>query len=179
MIRKLFAALAALLIFAAPAIAGTSASGLTGALSPAPDVTVQYQTASGVAGTLPASGSPWTLNTVVRNVNSVASLASSTVTLPAGTWYICGTAAARGNTADGTFILAIVNSTDATVVAKSPNSTLSSTANSGSQNSVCTITTTTASKGFILRFYSVTAGIPATSGNGPEVWAEFNAWKVG
>jgi len=70
--------------------AGTSSSSLSGPASPAPDIIVQYQTTSGNGGTVYTSGA-WSdvpYSTVVRNNNSLGSLASSAVTVPAGTYLI-------------------------------------------------------------------------------------------
>lgn len=58
--------------------------------SRAPDVIVEDQKASGTDGGTFTSGADRTrdLNTLVRNAASIASLASSKVTLPRGNWYI-------------------------------------------------------------------------------------------
>lgn len=64
--------------------------------SPAPDVIIEDQKTAGTEGGTATSGSWETrdLNTLVRNVGTLASLSSNRFTLPAGTYYITWSAPA-------------------------------------------------------------------------------------
>lgn len=68
----------------------TVTAGSASALVTAPDIIAQDQKSSGTAGGTFTSGSfqTRTLNTLVRNANSIASLSGSRVVLPAGSYYI-------------------------------------------------------------------------------------------
>lgn len=69
--------------------ASAAASKLITATPGAPDVIVEQQHTSGTGGGTATSGSfqTRTLNTLVRNVGTLASIASNQITLPAGTYY--------------------------------------------------------------------------------------------
>lgn len=148
----------------------------------APDVIIEQQEASGTAGGSTTAGS-WvtrTLNTVVRNVNSVASLATNKITLPAGTYYIAFSAPAY----DATSFLhkaKIYNTTDtADVIIGSSEGALGSQQTRSVGSGIVTIT---GAKDFELRHRSnqseATSGLGLSNGMSVvEVYGRVEIWKV-
>lgn len=150
----------------------------------APDMIVRDEKASGTSGGTFTSGSmvKRTLNTVVRNVISGASLASSQISLPAGTYYMEWSAPAREVLLHQS---QLYNATDATVV-ESGESGLS---DSGSGNAVTrsagqAVFTIPVAKAFEIQHRCTVTRTPdglgpATSIGAKEVYAWVRIWKVG
>ena len=181
------AASATPLVNAATAVVGTStrfarADHVHPLQSPAPDVIIEEQYTSGTDGGTPTA-SAWTartLNTVVRNVGSLASLASNQITLPAGTYYFecqsqmqdCGFSKCK-----------IYNATDSAdaIIGSSESSTSGSY--SGSVSSTAAgVVTIAGSKAFEMRYY-VTAGNAKgmgqhTGASVVESYARVKIWRM-
>jgi hypothetical protein len=150
--------------------------------STAPNVIIQDQKAAGTDGGTFSSGD-WrtrTLNTLVRNNGSIASLSSNRFTLPAGTYYINWSAPALGIGAHQT---QLYNVTTATAVA--PGST-SSSASSGvyatSVSSGVAVVTIAASTQFEIRHRCASSrssdGFGSAANFGTEVYTAVNIWLV-
>ena len=160
-------------------------------LTAAPDVIIQDQKSSGT-GPQSIADTTWetrTLNTVVRNVGG-ASLASSLVNLPAGTWLIQATSVIGSilNSSSVRGSIRIRNSTDSTTLAVGVNggAVPSSTGSQGSStpmSAVCVVTLASAKdiavQVYTKSYYSAGAtGGFATSSGEVEVYTTFEATKV-
>lgn len=143
------------------------------AASVAPDVIVVDQKTSGTTAQASSNNATRELNTVVRNANSVASLASNQVTLPAGTWFIRAHAPTTAHSGRAY----LYNVTDAAVVAYGV-----STGATVERSEVTAVVTIAASKAFSIR-QTTTAGSGTPMGaiandTNPEIYSVFLAWKV-
>lgn len=120
-----------------------------------------------------------TLNTVVFNTITGASLGSNQVTLPAGTYYAIGQAEYRQS---GGVLgrLQLYNATDATVIDGGPTSNNGSFATA--TNTVNIKFTLATSKAVSLRHYIQTAqttdGLGVSSSQGTEIYAQLQIFKV-
>lgn len=133
-----------------------------------PDVIVEEQQASGTNGGTFTSGAWRTraLNTLVRNANSIASLASNQITLPAGTYYFKYAATAFSVDDHQAKISNVTDSTDVSFGIASYARAASAGASNSEGSGVVTIT---ASKTFALQHQCATTA----SGNGLGVGANF------
>jgi hypothetical protein len=150
--------------------------------STAPNVIIQDQKAAGTDGGTFNSGADRTrtLNTLVRNAGSLASLSSNRFTLPAGTYYIQWSAPATTVNEHQSFLY---NFTDSTTVAASQNAyannqgVWSVTAASGSA-----IVTIAASKAFEIRHRCNSSrsndGFGIACGFGTEIYTTVQIWLV-
>lgn len=150
--------------------------------STAPNVIVEDQKPQGTSGGTFSSGSDRTrtLNTLVRNAGSLASLSSNRFTLPAGTYYISWSAPAF--IVDGHQSL-LYNVTDATTVARGTSefsNNASSIATTRSQGSA--VVTIASSKAFEIRHAcQVTAtsdGFGRAADVGTEIYTTVSIWLV-
>lgn len=150
--------------------------------SPAPNVIVQDQKSEGVDGGTFSSGADRvrTLNTLVRNAGSLASLSSNRITLPAGTYYFEWSAPALQVNEHQSLLY---NVTDATVVARGQ---VAITNNAGSyasnESSGVAVVTIAASKEFEIRHRGsvskTTDGFGRAAGFGTEIYTMVNIWLV-
>ena len=163
-------------------IALTVTAGSGSQIETAPDIILQDQKTSGTAGGTFTSGSyqQRTLNILVRNNNSLGSLASNKITLPSGTYYAEWWASALQVNANQTRLW---NATDSSLI----NFGSTEYSNSGGAYAVvksigCSVFTITSSKAIEIDHQcgSTVAtngfGIAATFGN-IEVYAELRIWK--
>lgn len=156
--------------------------------SAAPDVIIQDQKSSGTVGGTGTSGS-WqtrTLNTLVRNNNSIASLSSNQFTLPAGTYYI--KARSPLYYVGGFNRIRLYNVTDATTAqlgynqgqlsGNSPDRTMSIDA------PLETVITIAGSKTFRIDYYaesfskSTTENLGVANSLGTEIYTSVSIWKL-
>jgi hypothetical protein len=161
---------------------GAAANVAWGKPSYAPDVIIQDQKTSGTDGGTFTNGADRTrtLNTLVRNLNSLASLSSNRFTLPAGTYFIEWSA--PGYKVDHHQSL-LYNVTDAVVVARGQGAFSN---NSGdycsSESSGCAVVTIAASKAFEIRHrcFATTSsvGFGRACSFGTEVYTTVNISKV-
>jgi len=151
--------------------------------TPAPDMIVQEQQASGTAAGGFTSGSFVTraLNTAVRNVIAGASLASNQITLPAGTYAVEWSAPAQSV---GSHATRLFNVTDAAVIETGTSEVgASGTANIQSRSFGIAVFTLSSSKAIRLEHQCQTTR--ATNGLGVagslsahEVYSWVNIWKT-
>lgn len=155
-----------------------------------PDVLIEDQKTSGTAGGTFTSGTfvPRTLNTLVRNRGSVASLSSNQITLGAGQYFIKWTAPAfyDGGSASNRHQTKLRNITDASDTAIGTSEAVSGSATLGTQtiSQGSTPVTITSAKTFELQHrifitqssngFGLSAGFSVT-----EVYARLEIWKVG
>jgi hypothetical protein len=149
----------------------------------APDVIVEHQEAAGTDGGTFTSGADAnrTLNTLVRNNGTLATLGSNRVTLPAGTWLIewrCPCYRVDGNQSW------LYNFTDSAIVAVGSSAfSLSSANNAVVISQGRTVVTLAGAKEFNVRHRCATTratdgfGVAANVGNA-EVYTQFYATKV-
>jgi len=151
--------------------------------TPAPDMIVQEQQASGTAGGGFTSGSFVTrvLNTAVRNVIAGASLASNQITLPAGTYCVEWSAPAQSV---GSHATRLFNVTDAAVIETGTSEMgASGTANIQSRSFGTAVFTLSSSKAIRLEHQCQTTratnglGVPC-SFSAHEVYSWVNVWKT-
>ena len=161
-----------------------------------PDVIVQNQQTSGTAGAATGYASAWetrTLNTIVRNNGSLASLASNRVTLPAGTWMIRGYASLYGGAyaVTASARARIYNYTDSAVIASGGNVAFAGSYDSaityvnsatGANPEVIAVVVLSGSKAIelqvaVLATGACLTGAPVTTG-AVEIYASFEATKV-
>lgn len=147
-----------------------------------PDVIVEDQKSSGTAGGSSVAGAQIrTLNTLVRNLGTLASLSSNEVTLPAGTYYVEWTAPAYRV---GSHQTRLFNATDATQIAAGSSASSNATADYAVTNSFgSTVLTLASSKA--IRIAHSTGAIRATDGLGVatsagfgEVYARMLIWRM-
>lgn len=137
---------------------------------------------SGTAGGT-STGTTWTkraLNTAIVNAIAGASIASSVISLPAGTYYAKGSAPFRGCFGAQ---LRLRNTTDGTTVALGPNAQAS-----GGADDIRALIhrqfTITGTKNLELQYYvsagAATFGLgsPVSSGEG-EIYAALEIWRLG
>ncbi|TGT42785.1 tail fiber domain-containing protein [Mesorhizobium sp. M8A.F.Ca.ET.165.01.1.1] len=151
--------------------------------SPAPDVIIEDQRVSGTVGGT-ATINAWTtrtLNTLVRNNSSIASLSSNQVTLGAGTYYF-ETNSMQFYNASGGFLVQerLYNVTDSAEVAHS--------INANGANFPCVyptvsgIVTISGSKAFALQYNRTQTNGTTDLGNpmsiGTERYASVRIWKI-
>lgn len=117
-----------------------------------------------------------TLNTLVYNRNTVASLSSNRLTLPAGTWRIEWEACFGGNSVDQAVHQSFLyNQTDAAVVGRGTSGQFDEGASSGgfaASSCGCAVVTIAGSKAFELRHAASTAGGTMRQGNPANQGAE-------
>jgi hypothetical protein len=151
--------------------------------SAAPDMIVRDEKTTATAGGTFTSGSmvKRTLNTSVRNVIGGASLASSQITLPAGTYYIEWHAPA---TFCGSHQTQLYNATDAAIVETGTSEDSAAAGASYQTKSIgCAVVTISSAKAFELQHRCTTTnptngfGHP-TSLAAKEVYAWVNIWKT-
>lgn len=149
----------------------------------APDVIVEEQqtstTNSASSSLAPATFTTVTLNTLVRNVSSIASLASNQVTLPSGTYYAvfsCPLRTAVGGTEVKTKLRNITDSTDIIIGTSGRHPT----ANMPFESFGSGVFTIAASKALAVHGYTgVTGAVGVTSGAGVvEVFSRVQFWKI-
>lgn len=156
--------------------------------SGAPDVIVRDEQTSGTAGANSAA-TTWNtrvLNTVVRNVATIAALSSNQVTLPAGTYYVTGRApAGGGNVFKHKLRLYNVTDSAAAIIGSSAytGGGDGSTSFAGVTDAVIQgVVTIASSKAFRLEHYTqaaITGGLGlATGASVVEVYAELAFWKI-
>ena len=152
-----------------------------------PDVIIEDQKTSGTAGGT-AVADTWTertLNTLVRNNGTLATLSADRFTLPAGTYYISAASPFYNN--DGHLRIRLYNVTDASVTSLGRNveTFAGSSPNRPNQfdavlNTVFTIADT---KTFSIEYNadapSGTSSLGVASGLGTEVYTQVMIWKAG
>jgi hypothetical protein len=152
---------------------------ITGSSLGIPDVIVEEQQPSGTNGGSSTSGSYITrgLNTIVRNFNSIASLASNQVTLSAGTYYFRWSAQASNSNSHKSRLL---NATDTAVVGYGT----SAYAPSGSATDTvgATVLTISAPKAFALQHQvgvsAASNGFGVAGSFGTEVYSRLEITKM-
>jgi len=161
---------------------GAAANVAWGKPSYAPDVIIQDQKTSGTDGGSFSSGSDRTrtLNTLVRNLNSLASLSSNRFTLPAGTYFIEWSAPALR--VDGHQSL-LYNVTDAVTVARGTSEYANNAGNYANTRSAgSAVITIAGSKSFEIRHAcsasATTDGYGRAAGVGTEVYTTVQISKV-
>src|SRR6185437_9557696 len=111
------------------------------------------------------------LNTLVRNAGSIASLASNQITLPAGTYYLKWTAIAYTVNHHKT---KVVNVTDGTDVAFGTSAYANASTNVSNNSEGSCVVTITASKAFSIQHRcdsgQPTNGLGVSNGLGTEVY---------
>ena len=145
----------------------------------AADVIVEDQRASGTNAGASTSGSyeTRTLNTLVRNNGSIASLASNQVTIPSGTYYAVWSAPSTNSTQHQSKLRNVTDSTDSFGTTQFAGSG----AQTDSPGSV--VLTIAASKAFAVQARVFTSSSPAGQGSAAsfgniEVYARLQLWKV-
>ncbi len=131
-----------------------------------------------------ASAGTWqtrTLNTVVANGISGASLSSNQITLPAGTYDVCAVVPAVGV---DTFTIRLQNVTDATTLVLAPQNQATNTYIQGAQTTLVGRFTLAGTKTVELQQYSQTAQVSygfgrATTYGGVAVFSVIKIQKVG
>lgn len=157
------------------------------ALSTAPDVIVEEQQTSGTNSTGSYGSGAFatlTLNTLKRNVGSIASLASSQVTLGAGTYYISMNAIANPDVAGAKKskikLRNITDSTDAIIGTGHAGNFAADNLqrlHTGSDVVVIAASKTFAVQGWSTAASTTTAGL-ATSSGITEVYTRLEIWKI-
>jgi hypothetical protein len=128
-----------------------------------PDVIIEDQKAANTAGGTSSSGSNTrTLNTLVRNVGTLASLSSNKFTLPAGSYYIAWSAPCWRGDQNQTLLRNVTDSSN--VAIGTSEYSASATDNAQSRSSGSTEVTIASSKEFSI-FHSILTG-RATNGLG-------------
>jgi hypothetical protein len=150
--------------------------------STAPNVIIQDQKISGLDGGTFNSGADRTrtLNTLVRNASSLASLSSNQFTLPAGTYYIEWTTPALQVNGHQSFLY---NATDASTVARSQTAYANSDGSWGVTDAMgCAVVTIASSKAFEIRHRCATSratyGFGRAADFGTEVYTSVKIWLV-
>lgn len=147
----------------------------------APDVIVEDQQTSGTPAGASTAGAFETrpLNTLVRNVGTLASLASNQVTLPAGTYYIEASAPLYQSAGGKLKLRNVTDSTDAFFgdSGAAPVGVISTTTLLG-----CGVVTIAAAKAFSIQVRVATTKTvdgwgPAVS-FGTETYARMKVWKI-
>jgi hypothetical protein len=134
-----------------------------GATVGVPDVIIEDQKANGTSGGTSSAGSNTrTLNTLVRNVGTLASLASNNFTLPAGSYYIAWSAPVWRGDQHQTLLRNVTDSANVASGTSEYSPSASDTAQSRSSGS--TVVTIAGSKAFAI-FHSILTG-RATNGLG-------------
>lgn len=150
--------------------------------TPAPDMIVQEQQAAGTAGGTFSSGSfvVRALNTAVRNVISGASLSSSLITLPAGTYAVEWSAPGYNCAAHATRLF---NVTDSAVIETGTSEYSANAENVGTRSMGIAVFTLTSAK--VIRLDHQCTTSVTTNGLGRpgsisahEVYSWVNIWKV-
>lgn len=150
--------------------------------TPAPDMIAQEQQATSTAGGTFTSGSfvVRALNTVVRNVISGASLSSSLITLPAGTYAVEWSAPGYGCAAHATRLF---NATDSAVIETGTSEYSVSAGNVTTRSMGNAVFTLTSAK--VIRLDHQCTSSSSTNGLGRpstvsahEVYSWVNIWKV-
>lgn len=166
----------------AGATGATGASGAAGSSSSMPDVIVEGQQALSTndGGFSNGADRTRTLNTLVRNAGSIASLSSNQITLPAGTYYIEWSAPAYKVDDHKSWLR---NVTDGTVVADGTVEIASSTDVGMSRSFGSTVVTIAGSKAFSVIHRCATSNAtngfgPATSFGAVGVYTRVCIWKV-
>jgi hypothetical protein len=159
----------------------TVAAGSANTVSTAPDVIVQDQKSSGTNGGTFTSGAWRTrdLTTLVRNNNSLASLASNQVTLPAGTYYAEWSSTAFDVNVNQS---RLYNATDGSLIAYGTTSYAYTGAGPGERTRGSAVFTITSSKAIELDHQCQTTrstnGMGGAGGFGNiEVYSEMRIWK--
>lgn len=150
--------------------------------TPAPDMIVQEQQAAGTAGGTFSSGSfvVRALNTAVRNVISGASLSSSLITLPAGTYAVEWSAPGYNCAAHATRLF---NVTDSAVIETGTSEYSANAENVGTRSMGIAVFTLTSAKDIRLD-HQCTTGVTTNGLGRPgsisahEVYSWVNIWKV-
>jgi hypothetical protein len=150
--------------------------------TPAPDIILQEQQSLGVGGGTFTTGS-WqlrTLNTVVRNVVAGASLASSILTLPAGTYAVEWSAPA--NSVSG-HMSRLYNVTDSAIIATGSSEYSNTGGNyANTRSEGLFVFTLTATKNIRLEHAcgstQATTGLGEPSGMATEIYSWLRAWKT-
>lgn len=155
----------------------------------APDIIVEDQKTSGTDGGSSTSGARETrvLNTLVRNNNSIAALASNDVTLPSGSYYAKWSVPCGGGTAAFGFGSYLRNATDSTDLGVGSSEFLIGGAGSSlSQTRSMGACYFTISSSKAIRVQHRVGVSTASNGNGHakgftdgvEVYAQLEIWKV-
>ncbi len=146
-----------------------------------PHIAIEDQQTSGTNGGTSAAGTQTrTLNTVVRNIVSGASLASNQITLPAGTYWVEGFAPVIGSDAAQAIWY---NATDASILKRGTNAYVFSGSATPQIDSVVTHEfTIAAAKAFELRHHTQTSqptvGLGKASSLGTEIYSRVKIWKL-
>ena len=158
----------------------------TASISTAPDVIVEEQQTSGTDSTGAYGSNTFatlTLNTLKRNVGSIASLASSQVTFGTGTYYMeMGAIASPGVSGGKASKIKLRNITDSTdaIIGTGAGILLSSDADKWHVGA--DVVTIAASKTFSIQGWSTTSSSTkaghATSSGVTEVYTYLKAWKL-
>jgi hypothetical protein len=161
---------------------GAAANVAWGKPSYAPDVIIQDQKTSGTDGGTfnNTEDRTRTLNTLVRNLNSLASLSSNRFTLPAGTYFIEWSAPAYKVDSHQSLLY---NVTDAVVVARGQSAFSNNGGDyAGNESSGCAVVTIAASKAFEIRHRgsasTATVGFGRACGFSTEVYTIVRISKV-
>ena len=159
----------------------TITAGANNVVATAPDIILQDQETSGTSGGTFTSGAyrQRTLNTVVRNIISGASLATNQITLPAGTYYAEWRAPALSVAGHQT---RLYNFTDSTVLAYGSTAYSPGAATVQTDSHGNTVFTLTSSKAIEVDHRCVATGTTdgfglAGSFGNIEVYAELRIWK--
>jgi hypothetical protein len=148
----------------------------------APDVIIQDQKAAGTSGGTFTSGADRTrvLNTLVQNVNSIATLSSNQFVLPAGTYYIEWSAPAASVGANQSWLQ---NVTAGTVSIRGTSEYTASGADYASTRSFGSgVIINASSITYEIRHRCTTTqttnGFGWAAGFGTEIYTEVRIWKV-
>lgn len=150
-----------------------------------PDIILQDQKSSGTdGGNVVTAVNTRVLNTEVRDVLNICTLASNKFTLPAGTYYMRFNTSAWGC---HEFQGYLYNTTDAAEVANSRGtSQYSGTTETGVSSIGCAVVTIAGSKDFELRAYvgasagsNQTLGHGVGAGAGNELYSFVEIWRIG
>lgn len=157
-------------------------AGASGIYGGAPDIILEDQKASGTAGGTFSSGADRTrtLNTEVRDVYGICSLASNQFTLPAGTYYIEWCAPAYAVDSHQSFLY---NATAASEVKRGTSMYVSNTTSAMSTSTGATTVTIASSSAFDIRHRCQTSqastGFGIAGSFGTEVYTWVRIWKIG
>lgn len=150
-----------------------------------PDVIIEDQKSSGTQGGTATLGA-WTartLNTLVYNKNTLASLSSNQFTLPAGTYFISAASPFYNN--ESAMRIRLYNVTDASsVLGRNAAAQAGDSPNRPNQIDAVlnTVVTITGTKSFRIEYYTTnsetTSGLGLASGLGTEVYTQVIIWKL-